>query len=248
MGANGGGYEAEGGEVSTQRLPKERGFVDVAKLPRGPNDLPLCRQCGEETPTRRNTFCGPACVDAWKTKTDPGHQRRKVFERDHGVCATCGIDTEMVAEWLRGIFHVVSEVSWRGVARGQLVPRWIDGERREVKMTDADVHFADEEVHYERWGTFDARDGDGYGSLRVTRQRAPEEARGQILELLRALEPYRRGTGHNYNLWDMDHIVPVIEGGGACGLENLRTLCIPCHKAETRALAARRAQKRRASR
>jgi 5-methylcytosine-specific restriction enzyme A len=41
--------------------------------------------------------------------------------------------------------------------------------------------------------------------------------------------------------WDMDHIVPVIEGGGGCGLENLRTLCIPCHKKETASLAARRA-------
>lgn len=41
--------------------------------------------------------------------------------------------------------------------------------------------------------------------------------------------------------WDMDHILPVVEGGGACGLENLRTLCIPCHKKETAALAARRA-------
>jgi 5-methylcytosine-specific restriction endonuclease McrA len=47
--------------------------------------------------------------------------------------------------------------------------------------------------------------------------------------------------------WDMDHLVPVIEGGGGCGLDNLRTLCIPCHRAETRALAARRAAARRSS-
>ncbi len=44
--------------------------------------------------------------------------------------------------------------------------------------------------------------------------------------------------------WDMDHIVPIVEGGGR-GLGNLRTLCIPCHKTETRALAARRAEARR---
>jgi len=31
-------------------------------------------------------------------------------------------------------------------------------------------------------------------------------------------------------LWDADHIVPVKEGGGLCGLENIRTLCIKCHK------------------
>ena len=31
-------------------------------------------------------------------------------------------------------------------------------------------------------------------------------------------------------LWDADHIIPVKNGGGCCGLDNLRTLCIPCHK------------------
>jgi 5-methylcytosine-specific restriction enzyme A len=47
------------------------------------------------------------------------------------------------------------------------------------------------------------------------------------------------------SLWQMDHIVPVVEGGGACGLENLRTLCTPCHKRVTRELAARRAAEKR---
>ena len=31
-------------------------------------------------------------------------------------------------------------------------------------------------------------------------------------------------------LWDADHIVQVMDGGGECGLENIRTLCIRCHK------------------
>lgn len=54
------------------------------------------------------------------------------------------------------------------------------------------------------------------------------------------------GAGQPF--WQADHIVPVVEGGGACGLENLRTLCEPCHKAETAALARRRAEARRAAR
>jgi 5-methylcytosine-specific restriction endonuclease McrA len=45
--------------------------------------------------------------------------------------------------------------------------------------------------------------------------------------------------------WDADHILPVVEGGGGCGLNNLRTLCQPCHKRATRELAARRAKDRR---
>ena len=31
------------------------------------------------------------------------------------------------------------------------------------------------------------------------------------------------------NAWHADHIVPVYKGGGLCQLENLRTLCVPCH-------------------
>jgi 5-methylcytosine-specific restriction enzyme A len=47
------------------------------------------------------------------------------------------------------------------------------------------------------------------------------------------------------HLWEADHIVAVVEGGGECELENYRTCCIPCHQAETRALAARWARARR---
>jgi hypothetical protein len=46
----------------------------------------------------------------------------------------------------------------------------------------------------------------------------------------------RVSPGH---FWQVDHLVPVIEGGGTCGLENLRTLCTPCHLQATRALRAR---------
>lgn len=45
--------------------------------------------------------------------------------------------------------------------------------------------------------------------------------------------------------WEMDHVVPVVEGGGECGLDNLRTLCIPCHRRNTAELARRRAETRR---
>ena len=45
--------------------------------------------------------------------------------------------------------------------------------------------------------------------------------------------------------YEIDHIIPVIEGGGCCGLDNLRTTCIPCHRKETKELAGRRAAQKR---
>lgn len=50
------------------------------------------------------------------------------------------------------------------------------------------------------------------------------------------------GGGHT---WEADHIIPVIEGGGGCGPEGYRTLCLACHKVETAKLAARRAVARK---
>jgi 5-methylcytosine-specific restriction endonuclease McrA len=41
------------------------------------------------------------------------------------------------------------------------------------------------------------------------------------------------------SLWDADHTVPVAEGGGECGLENMRTLCLRCHRRQTQALRER---------
>jgi 5-methylcytosine-specific restriction protein A len=46
-------------------------------------------------------------------------------------------------------------------------------------------------------------------------------------------------------LWEADHTVPVVEGGGAAALDNLRTLCFPCHRVQTAMLATRRAAQRR---
>jgi 5-methylcytosine-specific restriction enzyme A len=41
------------------------------------------------------------------------------------------------------------------------------------------------------------------------------------------------------SLWDADHILPVAEGGGECDLDNLRTLCLICHRRQTSLLQQR---------
>lgn len=48
------------------------------------------------------------------------------------------------------------------------------------------------------------------------------------------------------SLWDADHILPVVEGGGECDLKNIRTLCLICHRQQTQALRTRLSQRSRA--
>ena len=120
-----------------------------------------CRKCGVEVPKGRFTFCSDACVHEWKLRTDSAYLREQVFQRDHGVCAQCGVDTEALRKDKRKLDYV---------ARRQFEKDW--GRRR--------------------------------------------------------------------HLWDADHIVPVVEGGGECDLSNMRTLCLKCHQEATAALRARR--------
>jgi 5-methylcytosine-specific restriction enzyme A len=48
-----------------------------------------------------------------------------------------------------------------------------------------------------------------------------------------------RSVSQRRTLWDADHILPVAEGGGQCDLDNLRTLCLPCHREATAQLRLR---------
>jgi 5-methylcytosine-specific restriction enzyme A len=140
------------------------GWADRDTLPKGPNGRNLCRWCNLEVPKRRLTFCSAWCVEEWRLRSDPGYLREKVLERDHGVCARCGVDCLHAEQHLKRL---------RGVAR------------------------------------------------------------------LRALLDWGLHAGSRKTLWDADHIVPVVEGGGECDLANLRTLCIKCHRLATAELRQR---------
>ncbi len=54
---------------------------------------------------------------------------------------------------------------------------------------------------------------------------------------LQLLNYYKEQFGFNFDVtthfWESDHIKPVAEGGGSCGLDNLQTLCRVCHKHKT---------------
>ena len=69
-----------------------------------------------------------------------------------------------------------------------------------------------------------------YAALK--RSRGSARVAGLSLYGLRTIDARR-------SLWDADHILPVAEGGGQCDLENLRTLCLPCHREATADLRRR---------
>ncbi len=173
--------------MSTRRTMP--GAYARGKPAKGPNGRYLCRWCGTEvTHKGRSTFCSPECVHEWNLRVDPSYARRMVFERDHGICAVCGLDCHALDEALKDLLAEVSRQPgffwWRGHD--------------------------------------------------VLRQFLKENNLPRINE---------RNHKAFVSTWHMDHIIPVVEGGGECGLDNLRTLCIRCHRKETAELARRRSGK-----
>lgn len=73
--------------------------------------------------------------------------------------------------------------------------------------------------------------------LRKELRKLDYRARRQFLKEWKLHEGCRR------SLWEADHVVPVAEGGGECDLENMRTLCLKCHRAATAELRNRLAAK-----
>lgn len=67
-----------------------------------------------------------------------------------------------------------------------------------------------------------------WDQYRAKRMRLYERARVRLAYWAVRVRLHRR-----VSLWDADHILPVIEGGGCCGLSNYQTLCLRCHTAKT---------------
>lgn len=103
------------------------GRADRNALPKGENGRYLCRWCNLEVPPGRLTFCSQWCVEEWKLRSDPAHLRGRVFQRDRGVCAVCGMNC--VAE-LRRLKRL------RGTARVRALAEW--GLKGRKTLWDAD--------------------------------------------------------------------------------------------------------------
>lgn len=54
----------------------------------------------------------------------------------------------------------------------------------------------------------------------------------------------RMGFDRNISFWQADHVVELVNGGEST-MENVQTLCVPCHKGKTRQMHGDRARARR---
>jgi 5-methylcytosine-specific restriction protein A len=164
----------------------------------------ICRWCRCEItamtkrgkPDIRRTFCSNECGEMAAVASSSSYARFRVFDRDSGVCARCGMDTEYIKMTLNPLLKEAAD-TWREPWRGEAL--------REIVAHEL-------------------------------------EALGFSPRVASGAAGHRWAGALNTHLWEADHIVPVVEGGGGCGLENLRTLCRACHHKETKALAGRRAK------
>ncbi|NDF13379.1 MAG: HNH endonuclease [Proteobacteria bacterium] len=79
--------------------------------------------------------------------------------------------------------------------------------------------------------------------VRTHREVGYEEAVQKLIDAgLRSTDLRWKGWRKDrlHPLWQADHIVPVVEGGGGTTVENLRTLCSACHRKVTADLMVRR--------
>jgi 5-methylcytosine-specific restriction endonuclease McrA len=95
--------------------------------------------------------------------------------------------------------------------------------------------FTEKEIRYARYRKLNRERADNWDVMKWAEHWVEED-------ISKAFCAYISANGHT---WGMDHTIPVCEGGGCCDLSNLRTLCLPCHRKETAALAKRRAELRR---
>jgi 5-methylcytosine-specific restriction protein A len=105
---------------------KTGGWAKQAELQRSPSGRPLCRWCGTEAPKGRRTFCSDVCVHEWKLRTDPGYLRDKVFERDKGICAQCGVNTVRLRNDMRKLDFAARKIflkTW-GLREGSRKSLW----------------------------------------------------------------------------------------------------------------------------
>lgn len=86
----------------------------IKDLPKGPNGRRLCRQCDTEVPKGRRSFCSEECVHEYRIRSDGQYLRNRVYARDKGICARCGMDAEKVYRVMMEMKSMMNDRLWPG--------------------------------------------------------------------------------------------------------------------------------------
>lgn len=193
---------------------KQAGWRRGSPWPRGPRGRCLCKWCGVEVPRGRRFWCSDRCVEQFSVRNNPGYARVKAYERDCGYCDRCGLNIERLQRRLDRLrYSRWDEQYW--LVPPHLKPWYQDWQDQRLP------HFC---------GSYSMRFLYEPGFCCLYHMK--------VKRLLRA--GFNLDGSRLQSLFQADHIHPVSEGGGGCGLDNLRTLCVPCHKAVTAAWRRRR--------
>ncbi len=93
--------------IRRTRRKKRRARALAARVsPAAPAVRGVCRHCGGEAKDKRTSFCSDLCADDWAAAHSPTLLRKRLFRRDQGICALCGVDCLILgqtlsAEWER---------------------------------------------------------------------------------------------------------------------------------------------------
>lgn len=68
---------------------------------RAPGERPRCRWCWQPVGKGRSSWCSVACVEEYRSLYDWQLIRGRVRDRDKGICALCGCDTDRLCRILR---------------------------------------------------------------------------------------------------------------------------------------------------
>lgn len=179
-----------------------------------------CTWCGKPVAPPRRSWCSQECVKQHERLALD--YRRVVLRRDLGLCQICLLDVVAVDAFLARIKKHLGIYGNQGVRARLRRHRdlYVPGLRatfplgRGVTVMENGCYFPI------------------YESDRTWRDRCEQLERFQ-----RVMK--RQGLLGRTTCWDVDHIVPLVEGGHH-SFENLRLLCHRCHLEETKKLLRRK--------
>lgn len=206
----------------------------------------ICRWCGTPLDGRLRSWCSNECEEEYAIRSSGSSARWAVENRDHGICSVCGMDCiafERHRDRIRdGRFRHNVVVCWPSYSDGLKLDSLRESVSHRWRKKRQDAAHVVTWLRYRetraRW-FYALKDAPGDPAL--LRRRAIETWERFKAWMVEHGWPYTRIE--RGSLWDVDHILPVEHGGGGCGLENLRTLCVPCHKAATKKQAGQRSRR-----